>query len=182
MKTTRSNDKYLVEGILRGEEHALATFYTTYKGRLLSYIRRRIGLENDAEEILQDSLMGTLESLRDFAYQSSLYTFMCSIANHKVVDYYRKKKIKSVLFSQAPEIEALISTVVGPETQFDEQMLKEKIKATFATLTPQYHQILTLKYVQGYSVAEIAKKLSLSFKSVESQLFRARKAFVIAYG
>jgi RNA polymerase sigma-70 factor (ECF subfamily) len=174
-------DRDLIQGILTSDEKSLRQFYITYKPRLFAYIKRKIGRDEDAEEILQDTLMAVIEALRDFAYQSSLYTFICSIANHKVIDFYRKKKIKNILFSQLPEIEPLLSTLCGPEEKLNEELLKAKIKETFAKISPRYHRILSLKYIYGYSVAEIAQKLSISFKSAESQLFRARKAFTANY-
>jgi len=42
-------------------------------------------------------------------------------------------------------------------------------------------QILRLKYEQGRSVKEIARELNIGVKAAESQLFRARKAFQVAY-
>ena len=77
-----------------------------------------------------------------------------------------------------PQLEVLISQLSGPEEQLDAVLVKEKIQAVLGRLLPRHRQLLILKYLDGLSVAEIAKQLTLSFKSVESQLFRARKAFV----
>lgn len=177
----RMDDKKLVNEILKGNEKTLRYFYEHYAPRLASYIHIKVGDDQDAQEILQDVLLASIESLRDFSFRCALFTFLCSIANHKVIDYYRRRKIKKIVFSQIPEVESLVATLLGPESNFDEQMLREKIKKTFAQLTPRYSLILKLKYEYGFSVSEIAKKLSISFKSAESQLFRARKAFVLAY-
>lgn len=174
-------DRGLIEGILKADQKSLRRFYTLYKPRLTSYIKRKIAKDEDVEEIVQDIFIATLDALRDFAYQSSLYTFICSIGNHKVIDFYRRKKIKSILFSQMPEIAPLLSTLATPEDKLNEELLKAQIKRAFSRISPRYHTILRLKYIYGYSVEEIAQKLSISFKSAESQLFRARKAFVAAY-
>ena len=77
-----------------------------------------------------------------------------------------------------PQLEALISPLLSPEEELDVTIAKEKIHTVLGKLLPRYRQILVLKYIEGHSVEEIAKKLTLTFKSVESQLFRARKAFV----
>ena len=77
-----------------------------------------------------------------------------------------------------PQLEAIISPLVSPEDQLDATLVKEKIHTVLANLLPRHRQILTLKYLEGLSVEEIAKHLAMTFKSVESQLFRARKAFV----
>lgn len=175
------DEKQLIKSILRGDEKALLFFYRHFAPRIGTIIRNKIANESDAEEVLQDTLLATIESLRDFSFKSSLFTFICSIAYHKIIDFYRKKRIKSIFFSQMPEVEFFISTLLGPEDVFDKQMLRKKIKDTFSHLTPRHSIILKLKYVYGYSVDEIARKLSISFKSAESQLFRARKAFVSEY-
>ncbi len=175
------NDQKLVNQILQGQEKSLRYFYKTYQPRLLNFIKNKIANEKDAEEILQDVLLASLDAMRDFSYRSSLFTFICSIANHKVIDFYRRKKIKDVVFSRITNIEPLISTLFGPEESLDEELLRQKIKETFRILDPRYRQILHLKYIYGLSVIEIAQKLSISFKSAESQLFRARRAFTLAY-
>ncbi|MEK7074003.1 MAG: sigma-70 region 4 domain-containing protein, partial [Patescibacteria group bacterium] len=53
-----------------------------------------------------------------------------------------------------------------------------KIRTVFARMMPDYRQVLVLKYLERASVSEIADKLSITFKSAESRLFRARRAFV----
>lgn len=174
-------ERDIVNKILKGEEKALREFYRHYYSKLSCFIKNKIADEKDAEEILQDSLFAVLEGLRDFSFRSSLSTFIYSIAKYKVIDYYRKKKIKNIVFSKIPEIEPLISTFFGPPDELDMELLREKISDTFKKLTPRYEKILKLKYIYGYSVSEIAQKMSISFKSAESSLFRARRAFVEAY-
>ncbi|OGG15698.1 hypothetical protein A3D77_01570 [Candidatus Gottesmanbacteria bacterium RIFCSPHIGHO2_02_FULL_39_11] len=181
MKPGRCEEKELVENILKGEESSLRKFYDTYYRPILSFIRKRINSENDVEEVLQDTLLGALDSFRDFSFRCSIFTFLCSIASHKVIDYYRRKKIKNIVFSKIPDVEEILGTLLGPEEILDHEMLKSKIKKTLLSLSPMYQKIIDLKYIQGYTVSEIAEKLSLSFKSCESHLFRARKAFVVAF-
>lgn len=171
-------DSELIERILNRDQLALHEFYYRYKGKLLRFIRGKIGKEEDCEEILQDTLFGFLESLRDFHGKSSIKTFLYSICHHKIIDFYRRKKVKHVVFSQMPQLEGLISSLMTPEEEFDAAMIKEKVGKVFGILLPKYREILLYKYMEGLSVGEIAQKLSLSFKSAESRLFRARKAFV----
>ena len=181
MKKSGFDQKLLVRKIIKGDEQALNFFYRFYYPSLFTFISKKINDPHDAEEILQDTFFAVLDALRDFAFKASLFTFICSIANHKIIDFYRKKKIKKIAFSQFENIEPFISQLFGPEEAFDSQILKEKIRHTFQKLAPSYQLILKLKYVQGYSVEEISEKMAITFKSAESQLFRARKAFVFNY-
>jgi RNA polymerase sigma factor (sigma-70 family) len=181
MRSKQLNDQQIVAGILSGDERSLRSFYRQYHQSITSYIKMKIQNEADAEEVIQDTLLATIEAMRDFSFRSSLFTFMCSIANHKVIDFYRRKKIKHMVFSAMPDIEALLVSLISPENILDEEILRDKINKTFDLIAPMYKKILQLKYIYGYSVDEIAEKLSISFKSAESQLFRARKAFTTAY-
>lgn len=168
----------MVDQILARDRRMLSTFYRTYTPRLLRFIRTKVGSVADAEEILQDTLFAFLEALRDFRGKSSLETFLFSICQHKIIDFYRRRKIKHIVFSRMPQLEELISPMLNPEEELDGQLIKEKTREVLAGLLPRYRHILTLKYLEGWSVNEIAAKFAVSFKSAESQLFRARKAFV----
>lgn len=172
------DDATIIPKILARDRRALLLFYRRYAPKLSRYIAGKVGNPADAEEILQDTLYAFLDAIRDFQGKSNIQTFLFSICQHKVIDYYRRKKLKHAVFSQMPQLEALVSQLSGPEEQLDAVLVSEKIHAVLGRLLPRYRQILLLKYLDGLSVEEIARHMALSFKSVESQLFRARKAFV----
>lgn len=179
MNTSGStSDNKIISKILSRDRKTLLMFYRRYAPKLSRFIAGKIGNPADAEEVLQDTLYAFLEAIRDFQGQSTVQTFLFSICQHKVIDYYRRKKLKHAVFSQMPQLEAIISQLYSPEEQLDAVLVKEKIHAVLGCLLPRHRQILQLKYLDGLSVEEIAKRLAMTFKSVESQLFRARKAFV----
>lgn len=172
------NDRELIAKILSRDRKALLFFYRRYTPKLIRFIRTKIDTREDAEEVLQDTLFAFLEAARDFHGDSSVSTFLFSICNHKIIDYYRKKKIKQVVFSQTPNLGALVSPLLNPEQELDATMLKEKIHRVLGHILPHYRALILSKYEERLSVAQIAKKFALSAKGAESQLFRARKAFV----
>ncbi len=172
------NDAELITKMLTRDRHALSVFYRTHAPRLRQFIRRKINNVDDAEEVLQDVLYAFLEAIRDFTGAARLTTFLYAIANHKVIDYYRRKKLRHVVFSAVPQLESFVTPLLGPEEQLDATILREKIKKVFSRLLPQHRHVLILKYADDFTVADISRKLAISFKSAESQLFRARKAFV----
>ncbi|MBI2405260.1 RNA polymerase sigma factor [Candidatus Gottesmanbacteria bacterium] len=171
-------DSELITNILARDRRALSYFYHTYSPKLTQFIRAKVDREEDCEEILQDTLYAFLEALRDFEGKASLRTFLYSICQHKVIDFYRRKKLKHIVFSQMPQLSSLISPLLNPEEELDVTLLKEKIRQVLSRLLPRYRTILVLKYLENMPVSAIAKKLTITFKSAESQLFRARKAFV----
>lgn len=168
----------LIDKILARDRGALFTFYRQYTPKLASFIHAKISEPQDAEEVLADTLFAFLEAIRDFHGNSSVKTFLYSIAHHKIIDYYRRKKLKQIVFSRAPGLEQFVSPLVGPEEALDSKILREKIYSVLSRILPRYRTVLVSKYMENLSVADIAKKFAISFKSAESQLFRARKAFV----
>jgi RNA polymerase sigma-70 factor, ECF subfamily len=174
-------DQELVSHILCGDRRALHHFYLTYKPALQRRIKSKISNAEDADEVLQDTLYAFLEAVRDFRGNSSVKTFLMSIGNNKITDYYRRKRLRHAVFSQMPHLEELVSPILTPEDALDVKILREKIRKTMEAILPQYKHILISKYAEDRSVAEIAKKLETTMKSAESVLFRARRAFVKAF-
>jgi RNA polymerase sigma-70 factor (ECF subfamily) len=174
-------DSVLITSLLQGNEKCLRAFYVQYSPRLYNFIITKVSNPKDAEEILQDTLIDCLDALRDFTGNSSLYTYLCAIAKYKTVDYYRKKKVKRIVFSKFPAVERILSIAATPQDLLDERITQEKVQEVLTKLRPNYSKALKLKYLHGLSVKQIALKMQISFKAAESILFRARKEFAVVY-
>lgn len=159
------------------DEGIARKIYQEYKDRLKKYIFRRVDNDSEAEEILQQTLTAAVDSLPLFSGRSSFFTWLCGIANHKITDYYRKKKIKTILFSSFPFLETIASDALGPDEKLEREELKKEVKTVLTALAEGYREILRLKYLEGFSMAEIARTARTSIKAVESKLTRAREAF-----
>lgn len=178
---TNPEERIILEKIINRNEKALLFVYKKYQPLVFKYVKSQITNYQTAEELTQDIFLDFIEALRDFRFQSSLKTFIFSIARHKVIDQIRKKKIKSILFSRLPSfiIEGL--KVVFIDEEIDKKELKEKISKIISSLPNDYQVILRLKYIDGVKMKVISKKLNLNFKATESLLFRARKSFIKIY-
>lgn len=152
-----------------------------YRRRLMRLVARKVGGKEDVEEIVQDSLIAGLDSLPTFKGNSSLFTWLGGIARHEIADFYRRQKIKKIVFSKLPFLEKLVSQALGPELAYQELETKRKIVKTLKNLSEGYGEILRLKYIDGLSMKEIAEKLGVTVKAVESRLTRARLAFQKVY-
>lgn len=171
------DEKELVKKILAGEKGAVSFFYKRYKKPLFSFILKRCQSRDDGEDIFQETITSALNSLANFKFKSSLFSWLCGIAKHEVVDFYRREKIKTILFSRLPILENLASQALGPEGKTLKRELKKEIITVLQELGEGYFKILRLKYVEELSVKIIAKKLRITAKAVESRLTRARNKF-----
>lgn len=175
------NEEKIVRQIIKRDEKTLLSFYRTHHLTVLRFIHKQVGQKDVAEELTQDSFLDFIEGLRNFRGESSLKTYLFSIARFKIIDYIKKKKIKKILFSALPKsiVENMASVFI--DDQIEQKELAQKIEKVINLLPNDYHLILRLKYMDGKRVQEIARRLALTFKATESLLYRARRAFIKTY-
>jgi len=152
-------------------------FYKKYFKIVFGYVKRRINDEKDAEELSNTIILSAWNSLPNFSGKSSEKNWIMGIARHKIVDFYRKKRIKTILFSSLPQLEDVADKTIGPEGDSLKLELKREIKEILNELSEGYGQILRLKYIDELKNGQIAKYLKKSYKAVESKLARARAKF-----
>lgn len=141
------------------------------------FVQKKIDDPDVVEELTHDILMAGYNSLPTFKKDCSEFSWLCGIAKHKIIDYYRKKKIKTILFSSCPIFEEIADKALTPERDCLKNELKGEIKKTFKEMGEGYKKILRLKYIEGWKIEQIAEKMQLSVKAVESRLMRAKVKF-----
>jgi RNA polymerase sigma-70 factor (ECF subfamily) len=175
------DERELAKKIIAKDEKSFFYFYKKHQKEVFFYVKKRIDNQRVVEELTQDIFVNFLEGLRDFHFQSSLKTFLMTIAKNKVIDYYRKKKIKSILFSKIPQFVIDSFSAFFLEEELEKKELQKKIEMIFKKLPNDYIVVLRQKYLEGKKVAEIARFLKIGFKATESLLYRARQAFIKEY-
>ncbi len=171
----------LVRRILSGENQAVVLFYNEYSPKIRKYLQYRMPRTEDIEAFTNDIFLEVIDSLPLFQEKCSLLSWLYKIAHNKIVDFYRKKKIKSVLLSQIPFLEVVAHEVYEPEFQYEKNKIRDKIEQTLREMSHTYRRILRLHYEEQKPVKQIALELDLSYKAAESLLFRARQQFKKAY-
>lgn len=152
-------------------------FYNKYYFGVKKFVNQKIDDEGVVEELTNDILMAAIICRPTFDGKCNEFSWICGIAKHKIVDYYRKKKIKTILFSVSPSFEEIADMALTPERDVLKNELKEEIKKTLKELRGSYKEVLKLKYLEGMKIKEIAKILKTTIKGVESKLIRAKQKF-----
>jgi len=171
----------VIAHIQRGDTHAITVFYKHMYKPLFLYINKRIQEVAVSEEIAQDTLLAIIEDIRSKQHIISLTGLSYAIARHKIVDHFRKQKIKKVLMSAVPERIIDMCALFFFREHVETNDIADKIERILKLLPNEYAVVIRLKYMEGFPVQKIALKMSLSFKAAESMLFRARKIFVKLY-
>ena len=172
--------KLLLERVLEGNEQAVTVFYKKYSPQILKYLLKKVPRE-DAQEILNDVFLEVIDRLTFLHDYKKILSYLYKTAHNKTVDFYRKKKIWSLILSKFPFFELISKEIDRPDFQYEKNLIRDGIETTFHLLSSQYQKILRLHYEENISVKNIAVILNLSHKAAESLLFRARQSFKKTY-
>lgn len=172
---TNIDEQDLVTGLKAGDEQYVALWYRQYKDKIDRYISTKISLAEDREELLQEIFLTSLRELPHFRGQSSLMTWMLTIARHKVADFYRAKYAKRVI-----HVVSLLDELELPSMLETFNQLTD-VQTALSRLAPDLRELLLAKYVDGKTLRELASELKKTTKAVESMLFRARNEFKYVY-
>lgn len=184
-------DRQLVKRLLAGDERAFGRFFDENFARLYRFVLVRVSHNPEAAaEIVQASLSKALASIRGYRAESALFTWLCVIARNELVDWGRRDtryRSHIVLTEDFPEIREVVDSVFGapadsPGRLYRRHELSRLIQVALDHLPPRYGDALEWKYIQGYSVKEIAGRLEVSPEAAQSLLARAKRAFRDVYG
>jgi RNA polymerase sigma-70 factor (ECF subfamily) len=179
------NEAELGVRLQRGDVTAIEQLFKTYFDRLYSLVFNQVGRNQAAaEDIIQETFLSALNSASRFRGQSKPYTWLCSIAHHKVVDFYRRQQkearrkvdadcVDDPIAGQTADIEPL------PDSLLESEETRQIVEKALFRLPADYRQALIFKYVEEMSVLEISQIMRRSVKSVEGLLTRSRKALQV---
>ena len=168
---SRIEEAQLVELIKLGDAAAVDHWYERFETVVSRYIRSKISVVMDAEELTQQTFLHCLSSLNLFRGEASLKTWMLRVAHHEVADYYRKQYAKRAL-QTLPLTQWLLT-----EPIHDAHEVSQRVLAVLNKMSSASKELLLQKYVDNKRVAELAEERAVTEKSIESQLFRARNEF-----
>jgi RNA polymerase sigma factor (sigma-70 family) len=88
-------DKYLIDQIRAGNAEGWSQLVARYQGRLIAFARGQLSRKSEAEDLVQDTLVMFLQSLKSFKDECSLETYLFTILRRKIIDLYRGTKLRA---------------------------------------------------------------------------------------
>ncbi len=182
----RKEDAKLITAISKGDEEALEIFYNKYFPKLYRYIYYRVSRDHQhTEEVVNDTFIEAIEKSSKYdVNRGSIESWLITISRNRIrssnTTVGKAKEYEqswSMLDGELETIFADLDSGKLPENILENKELADLVGATMGSLPENYSKVLELKYMSNMPVREIAKVLSKTEKSVESQLTRARTAF-----
>lgn len=156
-----------------GSSRAMDELWRRYRRRLFLFVRRRVGTEQDAEDIVQDSFVKAMRYIDRFDGRYRFSSWLYTLCQQLVISHYRRRKVES-LDGDYPQSDD------GPAEVAEGDSLKERLWQLASSLPQKQFDVIWLRYVEELSVKEVAKTLSLSGINVRVLLHRARLALTQA--
>ena len=169
------NDEF-IKLLRKGDSNALQLFYNRYASSIYTVILRYINNVQDAEDLLQDSLIKILESLKNFQFvdENSFKAWMKKIAINTTLNNIRNRN-KMQTFEEFP-IDLISNFDAENDNNFTlPDIEQEQLFAIIAELPKGYKTVLNLFVFENYSHKEIATQLNISENTSKTQLLKARK-------
>ncbi|MDW8395464.1 MAG: RNA polymerase sigma factor [Anaerolineae bacterium] len=174
---TQARGQELLRRIARRDRDAMTEFFLTYEISVCRYVRHVLsGIgEEDLREIVQETFLAVLRSAAAYRAEASVATWLLQIARHKAMDWlrreYRVRKHEVALDDPAQAGDRSALTEV---TDLDDDTLQ--VRRALALLPPDQREVLTLRYVLGMSVDEVAQVMRYSRRKVELLITQGRSA------
>ena len=181
--TSQSYETKLVANLRSGDGPAVEEFYNIYRNRLYFLISEQVDRDHAvAEDLVQEVFLAALDSLDKFRGDSQLYTWLRSIAFHKINDFYRRQAREPKPKESPPDFDAMKQLEQTGDnepailTVLESEEIRQSVHQALGSLPHDYQKVLVMKYMEEMPVLEISQVMGRSPKSVEGLLSRARKA------
>ena len=164
------DEKRLLEQAGEYDPAVLGRIYDQYSVKIYTYIYHRIGDARLAEDLTAEVFLKMLEAVKASAgWKISLSGWLYRIAHNLVVDYFRRQPRRESL----PLDERLMAAQDHPDTRLERILTQQRLRAAVGHLTEDQQQVITLKFVEEMSNAEVAEILGKTEGAVKSLQHRA---------
>jgi RNA polymerase sigma factor (sigma-70 family) len=155
----------------RGEKAALDELVRTWEKRLFYFIRRLVDEEQDAWDVLQQTWLRVLSGIGALREPRRLGPWLYRVARHAAFNH---GQVRATYRRFLTEYQAAASADEAPELENLENA--EQLHRGLLRLPVPHREVLTLFFLEDFSIDQIAEILEVPSGTVKSRLHHAKKA------
>ena len=175
LKFSNAQDREFIQRIKTNDRTVLGELFLRYRRMISGYVLKNGGDENDAEDIIQETIIVLWQKVNSDALQLTvkLGTYLLAIAKNKwLAELRKRKKISPQVIDE--------NITNGNPSSLEELVTEEKIeyvRSTLDMLQPICKKLLLLYYFEEKNMKEIAKILNLANADVaKSKKYQCKKS------
>ncbi|MFD4830980.1 ECF subfamily RNA polymerase sigma factor, BldN family [Streptomyces uncialis] len=162
----------LVERAQSGEAEAFGRLYDQYSDTVYRYIYYRVGSKATAEDLTSETFLRALRRIGTFTWQGRDFgAWLVTIARNLVADHFKSSRFRLEVTTgemlDANEVER------SPEDSVLEALSNAALLEAVRRLNPQQQECVTLRFLQGLSVAETARVMGKNEGAIKTLQYRA---------
>ena len=170
-------DEELISRFQNGDERAYVELVNRYKDRLLNFVVQFLGDLEQAEDVVQDTMLRLYEKKHYYKeiakFSTWLYTIARNLAN---TELRKKKRRKTTYLSQLSkerqfEIPAIQDDVDQP---LQNEYVNDRIQSAINNLSEHFKVVIILRDIQELSYEEISNIVEVPLGTIKSRINRAR--------
>ena len=162
------------------EEKAFIEAFEEHSGALFRHALFRLSDRERAYDVTQDTYLKAWDYIANGNTVRNYKSFLYRILHNLIIDEYRKKQSSSLdelLENEtiAPAVEARLSegiVVEEIEARLDERALIKVVRSRIPELPAHYREVLTLRFIDGFSTGEIAETIGVTENVVSVRIHR----------
>lgn len=182
------SESELVQKAKAGDFEAFSKLVDQNKGRIYALAIKMTTNQEDAEDIVQETLIKAIDNIDKFREESSFGTWLYSIALNQARAHLAKQKqtdlkpIEEYLPSAGANADFHQSAAPklfdwkDPHQKMEDAELGRVINEAIAELPVKYREAFVLRYIEELSIKEIAEMTNESEASTKSRVLRAKLA------
>ena len=153
----------------------LLDLYDEALPRVYGYLLSRSGDRSLAEDLTAETFAVALDALRRDLAITATIAWLTGIARHKLADHWRRQE------REERGLRLVHGELADHEDPWDERIDAIRAREVLRGLGPHHRAALTLRYLDGLPVHDVAEHLGRTVGATEALLVRARVAFRSAY-
>ena len=150
------------------DRSAFSDLYAAHAPRVYRYLLSRTSSPSEAEDLTSLTFMRALAGLDQYRGRGAGFpAWLMSIAHNLLVNWYRDRGRRA----PTEELNAALqipATTPGPEASLEQHERIARVRAAVGALAPDRQRLITLKYVDGLSNAEIGRIMARTEGAVKS--------------
>lgn len=176
-----ATEDFLILTAKSGDHSAFIELSRRHSKRIQLTVYRMLGNWEDAEDVLQESLLKAFEHLHQFRGTSKFSTWLTRIAINSALMLMRKRRgrLETSFDKPGDSIETQEQwdspdLSPSPEVLCANRETEELLRSAILRLPWSYHSVVDLYHAKEYSTREIAQALGISVAAAKSRLLRSR--------
>lgn len=163
---------------MAAQDSRISEAFQRERTRLWAFVRRRVGNEADAEDVLQDVFAELVDAERLMQPLQEIGAWLFRVARNRIIDRFRRQAVRREQDFPAASAggddllslgDVLPGPDAGPEAAYAREVLLDELEAALDELPPEQRDVFVAHELEGRSFNELAAETGVPLNTLLSR-------------